>query len=411
MSKLISVNVSPDSMDFAEVPASVLMFVPQYPYPIVGGLEKQAHELSKALIKQGLCIQIISGKIFRDQPDEENVEGINVVRIPWFRYKLFRFLFWPWYIAYAFWIRRSRFDVIHIHQHSWVGLYVILLARLLRKPILAKLPNVGDFGIPGMRSRVFGRLRQRILLSSNAIVAMSTESKRELLELGYSPGRILATPNGIDLQDAGPDCAIDREQDVCRVVFVGRLIEQKRLDVLLDAWALVIKGGAGMLPILEIWGKGPLEAALKARVATLGLDESVRFVGHVKNVRCKLRSVDIFVLTSSNEGNSNAVLEAMAAGLPVITTPVGGSSMLLGPEAQDFLCPVGDPKLTAKMLQTLIYDEDLRVSLGMVMRRRIEQYFDINCVAQAYVGAYKQLAAGKWEQVSRCSNPVVECGI
>jgi glycosyltransferase involved in cell wall biosynthesis len=389
----------------------ILMFVPQYPYPVVGGLEKQAHELSKALTRKSVDVEVISGKITSDQPDKEVVEGISVVRLPWSRHKILRFLLSPWHIARALWIRRSRFDVIHLHQHSWVGLYVILLARLLRKPILTKLPNIGDLGLPGLRRRFLGGLRQRILLSSDAMIAMSAASVRELLDAGYSPGRILATPNGIDLQADSVDCSVDRDPGVCRVVFVGRLTEQKRLDVLLDAWAAVEKGGCGVVRVLEIWGAGSLEADLKAKVASLGLDRSVLFNGHVDRVRYQLRSADVFVLTSSNEGNSNSVLEAMASRLPVITTPIGGSPMLLGPKGRDFLCPVGDSAVTAKMLQILIEDEGLRVSLGMAMRQRVEQHFDIDHIALAYMQTYTQLAAGKRDEVSRNSNPVIEAGI
>ena len=300
------------------------MVVPQYPYPIVGGLEKQAHELSKALARQNVNVQVLSGKIQPDQPDEETVEGISVVRLPWSRRKALRFLLAPWQIAYALWLRRACFDVIHLHQHSWVGLYVILLSKLLGKPILTKLPNVGDFGLPGLRRKFLGLLRQRILLLSDAIVAMSTESLRELQDAGYPKGRILATPNGIDLRtDKGTDSS-NREPGVCRVVFVGRLSEQKCVDILLDAWATVARTGMTKA-VLEIWGAGPLEVALEAKSARLGLDQSVRFAGHVDDVRLKLRSMDVFVLTSRVEGNSNAVLEAMAAGLPVVATPVGGT--------------------------------------------------------------------------------------
>ena len=383
------------------------MFVPQYPYPIVGGLEKQAHELSKALMRQGVNIQVLSGKIQPDQPDEETVAGVSVVRLPWSRNKALRFFLAPWRIAHALWIRRARFDVIHLHQHSWVGLYVILLSRLLGKPILTKLPNVGDFGLPGLRRKFLGLLRQHILLLSDAIVAMSAESLRELQDAGYPKGRILATPNGIDLcTEKGSDSPV-REQSVCRVVFVGRLSEQKCLEILLETWVSVAKTGT-IKAVLEIWGVGPLEAALKAKSASLGLDRSVRFAGHVDDVRFRLRSMDIFVLTSRVEGNSNALLEAMAAGLPVVATPVGGTPMLVGPEGRDFLCPVGDSERTGKMLRTLIEHRDLRLSLGMAMRHRAEQCFDIDRVASTYAQTYTLLAKGMREHVNRSSNPVID---
>ena len=284
---------------------------------------------------------------------------------------------------------------------------MILLSKLLGKPILTKLPNVGDFGLPGLRRKFLGLLRQRILLLSDAIVAMSTESLRELQDAGYPKGRILATPNGIDLRtDKGTDSS-NREPGVCRVVFVGRLSEQKCVDILLDAWATVARTGMTKA-VLEIWGAGPLEVALEAKSARLGLDQSVRFAGHVDDVRLKLRSMDVFVLTSRVEGNSNAVLEAMAAGLPVVATPVGGTPMLVGPEGRDFLCPVGNSERTGRMLGTLIEDPDLRSSLGVMMRRRVERYFDVGCVASTYASAYSLLAKKQRELVHTVSNPVIQ---
>ncbi|PZO06777.1 MAG: hypothetical protein DCF27_12130 [Lysobacteraceae bacterium] len=388
-------------------PFSVLMFVPQYPYPVVGGLEKQSHELARALAAEGFPVQVVSGRTARGQPCSDVVEGVSVTRISWPRRKLCRFFRAPIDVARALWRRRRSYDVIHLHQHSWVGLYVILLAKLLGKPILTKLPNVGDLGLPGLRKQAFGWLRHAILLQSDGIVAMSAQSLAELDYVRYSRERVLLTPNGIALREMSVRMATeDLSVDACQVVFLGRLSEEKQLDVLLDAWAVVCNDGTHEAS-LAIWGEGPMEHALKQQCVDLGIDTRVKFAGHVGSAASRLAEMDILVLPSRAEGNSNAILEAMAAGLPIVSTPVGGTPMLVGDLGIHFLFRPGDVHTLSVVLLRLIKDRSLRLRTGMAMRRRAEQHFDIQDVARTYATAYGLLAAGKRDLIGKASNPVV----
>jgi glycosyltransferase involved in cell wall biosynthesis len=381
--------------------------VPQYPYPVVGGLERQAHELAKALRKLGVDVQALSGRVEAGQPSCEIVEGIAVHRISWSQKKYLRFLRTPFDLYRVLHAQRNTYDVIHLHQHSWFGLYTILAAKLLQKAILAKLPNVGKFGLPGMAAQGFGRLKLAILLRSDALVAMSRESLAELDQARFPSGRVLATPNGIRINGEQSQVmhGIFNAQP-CRVVFVGRLSEEKRLDVLLAAWSELICT-AKVHAILELWGNGLLESTLRRQCEELGIVESVRFCGHVHGVRERLPEMDIFVLPSSAEGNSNAVLEAMAAGLPIVSTRVGGTPMLVGHEGANFLCEPGDMDSLAANMLKLIQDPELRVQVGSAMRRRVGRHFDISLVAQTYADAYRFLTMGQRDRVNEASNPVI----
>lgn len=387
------------------------MVVPQYPYPVVGGLERQAHELSKALRELGVQVQALSGKVEVGQPALEIVEGVKVHRIPWPRHKWVRFLRTHFDLFRVLRVQRDSYDVIHLHQHSWFGLCTILAAKLLGKPILTKLPNVGEFGLPGMMAQRFGRLKLSILLGSDALVAVSPESLIELEQVGYPSGRVLATPNGIRLNGKRNRSAY-REVSAypCRVVFVGRLSEEKCLNTLLIAWSKLIHAGNAQAT-LELWGSGPLEMKLRQRCHELSIGDSVRLLGHVNDVRDRLSEMDIFVLPSRAEGNSNAILEAMGAGLPIVSTRVGGTPVLVGMAGAEFLCEPGDEDTLAAHLLRLIGDRRLREHIGAAMRRRAEQYFDICRVATTYVAAYQYLAAGQRGRVGEASDPVVGEGI
>ncbi len=385
----------------------VMMVVPQYPYPVVGGLERQAHELAKALHESRIEVRVLSGKVISGQPSNELVEGIPVRRIPWPRQKCLRFLRTPFDLLRELYIQRKTYDVIHLHQHSWFGLFTILAAKILKKPILTKLPNVGELGLPGLKMQWFGRLKLAILLRSDALVAMSHQSLAELDKAGFPLRRVLATPNGIQLN--GPRQEQMRREVTtarpCRVVFVGRLSEEKLLDVLLVAWRQVMNHQKSNVS-LELWGRGPLESELRQRCHEMGLDDSVHFLGHVERVRDRLAEMDVFVLPSRVEGNSNAILEAMAAGLPIVSTDVGGTSMLVGKEGAAFLCRPGDAEALAANLLALIRDPELRIRIGSVMCRRAEQYFDIRHVADTYASAYRFLIAGQRERIYEASHPL-----
>ncbi len=143
----------------------VMMALPRYPFPIMGGLERQAHELAKALRLAGAGVQAISGTFNSSQPQQEKVEGVLVHRIPWPASKAIRFLRTPFDVFYVLYSTRKSYDVIHLHQHSLFGLFTILCAKLLGKPILVKLPNVGKYGIPGMLEEFSAGLGLQFCLS------------------------------------------------------------------------------------------------------------------------------------------------------------------------------------------------------------------------------------------------------
>ncbi|MBZ0169668.1 MAG: glycosyltransferase family 4 protein [Kofleriaceae bacterium] len=386
----------------------VMMVVPQYPYPVVGGLERQAHELAKALRELEIEVRVLSGKVALGQPSNDLVEGIPIRRIPWPRQKWLRFLRTPFDLLRHLVTQRKNYDVIHLHQHSWFGLLTISAAKLLGKPILTKLPNVGEFGLPGLASQRLGRLKLAILLRADALVAMSRQSLAELIQAGFPSGRILAVPNGIRLNGMRKTKAVGEATAAppCRVVFVGRLSKEKALDVLLAAWRQVIHARTSNA-ILEIWGSGPLESELQQRCHEMGVAQSVRFLGHVDGVSDRLPEKDMFVLPSCAEGNSNAILEAMAAGLPIVSTDVGGTAMLVGKEGAEFLCRPGDSDVLAANLLRLIRDPALRLQIGSAMRRRVERHFDIHRVAETYASAYRLLVAGRRERIKDASHPVI----
>jgi glycosyltransferase involved in cell wall biosynthesis len=172
---------------------------------------------------------------------------------------------------------------------------------------------------------------------------------------------------------------------------------------LLYAWKNIVNNSEQKVQ-LELWGEGPLEFELKILCKDLNINDSVIFRGHMDSVQQNLKHMDIFVLASSVEGNSNAILEAMAAGLPIVCTRVGGASMQIGPEGERFLVEPGDQDSLQNKLMELIENSMLRKKLGSTMHKRILSNFEIHKVADTYITAYSFLAKRKYNLIGKTNH-------
>jgi glycosyltransferase involved in cell wall biosynthesis len=384
----------------------VLMVVPKYPIPVVGGLERQAFELSRALVQEpSVEVHVLTTRFDSAHKKNELVDGVQIKRVKWFKSRVLRHLILPFQIALEMWYFRKSINVVHVHQHSTFGLFAIAISRLLGLQVIVKLPNVGKHGVPGIRQGILGFFSIRVFLLANAFVAMSKESVNELKQIGVPFSRILTIPNGIVL--SSPNTTDHKNQAIkesttCRVVFVGRLKPQKRLDILLRAWQSLPEQ-TRRLATLEIWGDGPLRVALEEWCRENGLIESIVWRGNLTDVRAELVKADIFVLPSSNEGNSNAILEAMDASVPVLATSVGGTEMQLGQAGGPYLVEVGDVQAIANRLLILINNPELRLSYGHELRERASKYFDLNQIAKGYLCAYHKIVFSLDSDVSKCA--------
>lgn len=374
----------------------ILMAVPKYPFPVVGGLERQSHELAKALVERGHAVSVLSTQFDAGQADVESFDGVRVHRVKWLESKPARFLLFPFNLAKLLTGLRRGVDLVHVHNVSWFGAFVTLLARAAGLPVLTKLPCFGDAGIPWMRRRLFGFLRIALLKRCDAIIAMTPESVAELENIGYPGARVLKVTNGIPL--LSPTLSHPGSSYTVKAIFVGRLSLRKGLVDLLHSWVSV-KSRAQQPIKLRLIGSGPQADELRALALALGLGETVEFSGYCNDVPVELAKADLFVLPSYSEGNSNAILEAMRAGLPVVTTRLGGASIQVGPEGERFLVAAGDRQTLSDRLLELIEDETLRLHIGTAMRARIESLFAIDRVAATYEQAYELMLSGRSEQI------------
>jgi glycosyltransferase involved in cell wall biosynthesis len=376
------------------------MVIPKYPPPVIGGMERQAHELSKTLQALGVTVVVVSGLTGSGRPGLEIVEGIPVQRIALLPQKWLRFPVTGWALFRAMLRERERIDVVHVHNMSWFGALAVLVAKGLRKPILAKLPTATEQAFGGKP------LHLSLFTQCDAIAVMAQDSIEDMQRYGFPEQRIFKITNGVSMRNFAPPPPGERRTErLLNVLFVGRLEPAKGVLDLLAVWPHVL-AGVGRPMRLTVCGDGPQEAELRAFIREHRLEGSVILKGHVSDVAAELGAADIFVLPSYVEGNSNAVLEAMASGLPVLSTRAGGTPLLVGPDGAEWLFEPRDRAGLQERLLRLANDASLRERVGQAMLARIHAHLTIEAVAERYRSVYEALAQGRRDEVGAASSPV-----
>jgi sugar transferase (PEP-CTERM/EpsH1 system associated) len=226
-------------------------------------------------------------------------------------------------------------------------------------------------------------------------ITVSKDLERHLRErVGVSAARITQIYNGVDTLRFTPARA-DRSRLLPHgfapegtVVFgtVGRLQPVKDQATLIRAYACLAQTHPRAR--LVVVGDGPLQAELRALAATLGVQERIHFTGALDDVLSALHALDVFVLPSLNEGISNTILEAMACGLPVLATAVGGNVELVEDGMMGHLFAPGDVPALADHMASYVSDDDLRRTHGARARVRAEAQFGLDRMVDDYVAVY-----------------------
>jgi glycosyltransferase involved in cell wall biosynthesis len=247
---------------------------------------------------------------------------------------------------------------------------------LFGKKVVVKDSTVN--GITNLLRYPFGKSMQRVIIGNSIFVAMTQAIKKNYIISGIKENNIYLIPNGVDV----PTIQWTHKNNE-RFVFVGNLYQQpaKGVDVLLKAWKMVIKQIPDVQ--LDIIGNGNIEA-YNNYVKTLGIANNVRFLGKQTEVQKYLVESRAFILPSRREGMSNALLEAMALGMPCIATNISGSQDLIQPFLNGMLLPAEDEIALTEAI-VYIYKNSLKAQLmGKEARVAIEKGYAFNIVAEKY---------------------------
>ncbi len=231
-----------------------------------------------------------------------------------------------------------------------------------------------------------GKLQADILLAAN-------ERTKKGLPSGVRGEVALLVENGVDLDVWSPPDRPPLSEGPARFIYLGRLIDWKAVDILLDAFAQV---QAPALPQLEIIGDGPMRSALEAQIDRLGLGDRVQFAGWQPQSECarRLRAADALVLPSLYECGGAVVLEAMACALPVIATDWGGPADYLDDSCGIVVTPSSREDLVrgfADAMSRLASNPSLRARLGQAGRERVVQHFSWEHKVDQMLAIYQRL--------------------
>jgi L-malate glycosyltransferase len=286
-------------------------------------------------------------------------------------------------------MKAHQIDVVHCHHYS--PFVYGVLASLLKPATQLVFTEHGKLSGAGpsrkrrwvnpLLSRRHGHLR-----------AVSADLRRHMLGEGFQPERLSVLYNGIEPGERPSKPQRDAARKMLGLspeAFVigtaGRLDPVKNLDLLLQTHAALTATHEHAHTVIV--GDGPERTALEAKAAALGVSGSLSFAGYRSDVRSLIPAFDVFLNCSAYEGVSLTILEAMAAGLPVVATPVGGNPEVVVDQHTGFLIPPSATAL-AVAIKSLANDQTRRVAMGEAGRRRVEQHFSIGRMVQEYADLY-----------------------
>jgi glycosyltransferase involved in cell wall biosynthesis len=411
--------------------------------PLVGGAPERAEKLARQLQGLGHDVTVVTFRHYRQWKRKEMLNGLTVVRVSGIyrrngRLNIGRLGYLPNLIMLflTLWRLRHSYDVIHALQLS---IPAALIGQLMHKPVIlgiqsagpseAQCVQLGERGAVLMADTLtetsflkvdlndwvsgagdighlpqlpLGKAMLNFLRKSNAFYQiLSMRSRSYLTSHGFPAEQIVHIPGSVDTERFQP--APERRPDPARpqrdIICVARMDYAKGVDVLLHAWGRMLsepsEWRAYLKPRLRLIGEGVCRVQMERIVAGLGIQDSVEFLGLRTDVVDLLQQCWGFVMPSRWEGMPNALLEAMACGLPCVATRVSGSEDIIADGVNGLLIEPEQPAEMAQALHHIVEDTELAQRLGREGRATVERDYQLTTVVEQYLELYRRLLAGE----------------
>ncbi|RMG01840.1 MAG: glycosyltransferase family 1 protein [Planctomycetota bacterium] len=288
--------------------------------------------------------------------------------------------------------REENVAIWHGHDYK-TDTFGLLAARFHRMHLVS---TTHGWGVHTGRAKLYNRIHKFVLRFFARVICVSQALQQECCRAGIPPTICRVIPNGIDVRPY--DTPVDRAslrrslelpEDRFIVLWVGRISEEKDLPTLIAAAAEVHTSQGP--PLVVLVGEGDERPALESQVRRAGREGNVVFAGFQVDPVPWYRAADAFVLPSLREGLPNVLLEAMAAGLPVIASSVGGIPQAIEHETTGLLCPPGDTAAFREALQRIADDRAFAARLGRSARQKIESEYAFARRMNRIIEIYREL--------------------
>jgi glycosyltransferase involved in cell wall biosynthesis len=391
-------------------------------YPQIGGGESQAQSLALGLIDNGYSVTIVTRRTNAKLNKYERYRNTPINRIPPIgeeHYKKWGLLFTGFLALLKL---ASEYDVILVSGFRILGVPAVLASKFLGKRCILKADNNGEMsgeyfrgGLQKIRLRpqsipfkLYLSIRNKIFSRANGFVAISNDIAVELKNNRINKEKLIyRIPNSVNSDIFCPADPMEKNNLRLRlnlpageplITYTGRLVSYKGLPLLLKVWVDIVQKypqarlllvGGGSLDIYNC------EIDLKNFIENNRLQDSVILVGEVINVHEYLKASDIFVFPTQKEAFGISLIEAMACGLPVITTPVGGLKDIVQDGINGLVVEAGNSNQLFDALDKLISKRELRSQFAEASRQTIMDRYSTDIVTRQYIEVFNHVYHSK----------------
>jgi glycosyltransferase involved in cell wall biosynthesis len=397
-------------------PLKICIFTETY-FPVIGGGETQAQLLADGLIANGHAVIILTRRSDRKLKQVEWIRSTQVYRLPPSGGGQLK----KWGLLISGFLKliqlHKQYDIIFVSGFRIIGLPAVLVSKLTQKFCVLKADSQGEmsgeFFISGLEKkgfspaflpfRVFLNIRNLVLRKADAFSAISEDVKAEFISSRVAPEKIVLIPNGVDTNRFFP-VSLGQKRELRNnlslpekstiVVYTGRLVSYKGLPLLLKVWkdiqnlhddARLILIGTGGLDIHNC------ESELRSFVITNNLERSIHFTGGVQNAHEYLQASDIFAFPTENDAFPSSLIEALACGLPVVTTPIGAIKNIIKNKENGLVIKPGDYQQLFQALDILISNKVLGSQLGQAAWKTVRDNYSSEFITNQYLSLFKSL--------------------
>jgi D-inositol-3-phosphate glycosyltransferase len=394
-----------------------VLLITTYYHPVVGGVEIHARQLVRYLRANGFGVEVVTKRVSRADPPRALIDDVHVRRIGPVgqRRSSGKWLMLP-SLAARLIKTRSRYDVVICVDYRGIGVVAIPFAYALGIPVIVQGEVAGVLGGAGAQSAsglepesfltcMLKAPVRAVYRGADVLVCIGRDLEREAISAGMPRDRVVYLPHGVDLTRFRPPVTGEREQlrqslgwpvDRPVVLFVGRLSVEKGVTDLVRAWQQLDRGNALLALVGPDMVGHPWDAGASARafVQQQGIGDSVRFEGEAHDPAPFYRAADIFVQPSHFEALGNTALEAMASGLPVVSSGVGGLADFCIDGETAILHEARSPDSLAQAIARLLQEPDLRSRIAAAGRSLVSERFELTRLMAQYASLIESVVRG-----------------